>query len=46
MWDHLPTDALIQHTTAGNYGLAARRWQAQLQAIRDLLEYKPDTEDD
>lgn len=31
---------LIEQKTAGNYGLAPKRWVAQLEAIRDLPEIK------
>jgi hypothetical protein len=41
LWDFIPTDLIIQHANAGNHGLAAKRWQAQLDEIRRL----PETQD-
>jgi hypothetical protein len=37
MWDHLPVESLIDRT---GYGLAPKRWRAQLEALRALPEVK------
>lgn len=34
------TRLLIEKKTAGNYGLAPKKWRAQLEAIRALPEAK------
>ena len=47
-WDYLNPDdldmsrLLIQKTQAGNYGLAPRKWLAQLEALRELPETDPE----
>jgi hypothetical protein len=43
MWDHLPVESLIDRT---GYGLAPKKWRAQLEAIRALPETnRPETHD-
>jgi hypothetical protein len=37
LWDHIPVEALIAQKVPP-YGLAPKRWLAQLEAIRKLPE--------
>ena len=37
MWDHIPIEKLIEQHVP-RYGLAPKRWLAQLEAIRRLPE--------
>jgi hypothetical protein len=38
VWDHIPIEVLIEHATAGNYGLARAGWSKTLTEIRALPE--------
>jgi hypothetical protein len=44
MWDHLPVEMLIAQNVPP-YGLAPKRWLAQLEAIRGLPELEPPHEE-